>query len=154
MGLAAHAMARAASWIGWASRSHGLRAGVRWPVWCVLIALAVLGASPAHAEAPMCDRAGASVDALPEVPMADGGTLQELPCGPAVDEMLARLAEAVEPRHHGKLELDTHPPRGVWVATAIVPLAPAGEPLAWVGARGLGPLRGHPRAVYRPPLAG
>jgi hypothetical protein len=119
---------------------------------CCCLALGVLlSPAPARADAPMCDRAGASVEAPPDVPRAKSGSLEELPCDDAA--MSALLDEAVrEPRHHASKELDTQQQR-VWLVLHVLGLAAPSRPALAPSCEGLSPLRGHPRAVYRPPLA-
>jgi hypothetical protein len=105
---------------------------------------------PARADAPMCDGAGASVDAPPYVPPAKSGSVEELPCGNA--EISSFLEEAVQPRHHAIQELDVHRQRA-WMVSFTIVLHAASQLSVAATPDGLAPLPGHPRPVYRPPLA-
>jgi hypothetical protein len=121
---------------------------------CCCLALGVLlMTGSARADAPMCDRAGASVEAPPDVPPARSGSLEELPCDLA-EEITALLDEAVQqPRHHAFKELDTHHQRA-WAVVFALDLGAPSQPALAPAREGLSPLRGHPRGVFRPPLAG
>ncbi|MET0411875.1 MAG: hypothetical protein ABW217_11300 [Polyangiaceae bacterium] len=91
------------------------------------------------------------MDAPPDVPPAKSGSLEELPCDDAA--MSALLDEAVQqPRHHASKELDTQHPR-VWLVVHVLELVAPSQPALAPACDGLSPLRGHPRVVYRPPLA-
>jgi hypothetical protein len=119
--------------------------------WCCLVVGVLLHASPARADAPMCDRVGASVDAPPDIPPARSGSVEELPC--RGEQMSSLLDEAVRPlRHHAFKELDTHHPR-VWALVHTIVLLAPSQPAVARSPERLAPLRGHPRPVYRPPLA-
>jgi hypothetical protein len=121
-------------------------------VLCCCVVLGVLSLSaPARADAPMCDRVGASVDAPPDVPPARSGSVEELPCGN--EEMLSLLEQGVpKPRHDAFKQLDVHPQRAWMVVHAILLRAPS-ERCPAPAADEFAPMPGHPRPVYRPPLA-
>ena len=91
------------------------------------------------------------MEAPPDVPRAKSGSLEELPCDDTV--LSALLDEAVrEPRHHASKDLDTQQQR-VWLVVHVLELLAPSQPALAPSCDGLSPLRGHPRAVYRPPLA-
>lgn len=134
-----------------------------WAVFVLLISLLTAGQSRAATQAPMCDQDGASVVAPYEVPLADGGTLDELPCDSALyfewlGMALSELTPAADKAAEGSGRGDPSPPMP-WAKA--LPLGRLGVcPLPPVLARGWSPISpagvpcgGFAPGVYRPPLA-
>lgn len=129
----------------------------------LLVALLVAGTAGAAAPAPMCDQDGASVVAPTEVPMADGGVLEELPCdsvlhfewlGAALADLLPTADKAIDGSGRGD-----RAPLGLWVkavsARALPPARRQALPpqSSWVSPAAAGaPRSGFASGVYRPPL--
>src|SRR5688572_13498688 len=132
-----------------ALRSRRLSVLVR----CALYSLALLvlfAPRTARADGPMCDRVGASVNVVPEAPPARSGRVEELPCD--TDKLLLLLDQVRQPRRAFFHEWDQQQVPAWLLLSTFSWRAPV-EGFAQAYPPERRPLQGHPRPVYRPPLA-
>lgn len=120
---------------------------------------AMLGASPAAAaEAPMCDTDATSIAAEAEIPDADGGSLEELPCD--VQVYLAWVGLPLAERSvrgpgalpNGEQQAAKPPYKFLGLAAAAPPLAPELRvPAPGTAPNALRQSAGFGLGVFRPP---